>query len=71
MDSYSLTEEQARWLTRILQSRPRRALLDHFVVPDDVHGALAENGLIRWHNGSIEITLEGIRAVAQRPLPTH
>ncbi|HET7065214.1 MAG TPA: hypothetical protein VFI49_13140 [Rudaea sp.] len=64
-----MTEEQARWLTRILETRPKKAPLDHLVVPDDVNDALVEKGLIRWHRGLLEITLDGIRAVARRPLP--
>jgi hypothetical protein len=65
--SEELSDEQARWLTKVLESRPRKGAPDQFVIPDAVHDALVEQGLIRWHQGHVEITLEGIRAVARRP----
>jgi hypothetical protein len=36
-------------------------------MPDEVHRALFEMGLIQWKRGVMEITLEGIRLVARRP----
>ena len=68
--SDELTDDQVCWLQRVLESRPKRGTLDHFVVPDDVRVALVEKGLIRWHHGVVEITLDGIRAIARRPPPS-
>lgn len=69
MRSDELDDEHAHWLKKVLESRPRRGAPDQFVIPDDVHDALVEKGLIRWQNGAVEITLEGIRAIARRPPP--
>jgi hypothetical protein len=64
---HDLSEEQADWLKRILESHPRRTLFDRFAVPDDVRDALAEKGLVRrWRNGAVEITLDGILEVTRR-----
>ncbi len=66
---HDLTEGQVLWLQRIFQSREDPGLLDHSSVPDDVKDELVHMGLIRrWRDGSVEITLGGIRAVAQRPV---
>jgi len=66
----NLTDEQAHWLRRVLQSRPRSVLFDRFTIPDEVKDALVEQGLLRlWRNGAVEITLDGIRAITQRPAP--
>ena len=63
-----LTDEQAYWLRRVLQSRPRSVLFDRFTIPDDVKETLVEKGLLRlWRNGAVEITLDGIRAITHRP----
>ena len=70
-DFRDLTEEQAHWLRRVLQTRPKRGELDVFTIPDDVHNALIEKGLIRWVRGQVEISLEGIRAISlYRPQQT-
>ena len=64
---HDLSEEQADWLKRILESHPRRTLFDRFSVPDDVRDVLAEKGLVRrWRNGAVEITLDGILEVTRR-----
>jgi len=67
---HGLTQEQARWLQALLETRPRRQsnLVSKFRMPEDVHCALAEKGLVRWMRGTLEITLEGIREIARRPL---
>ena len=71
VDFRDLTEEQAHWLRRVLQKRPKRGELDVFTIPDDVHNALIEKGLIRWVRGKVEISLEGIRAISRyRPQET-
>jgi hypothetical protein len=64
---HELSDEQADWLKRILESHPRRTVFDGFAVPDDVRDALAEKGLVRrWRNGAVEITLDGILEVTRR-----
>jgi len=64
----NLTDEQAHWLRRVLQSRPRSVLFDRFTIPEEVKEALVEKGLLRlWRNGAVEITLDGIREMTQRP----
>jgi hypothetical protein len=66
---HDLTDEQAIWLQRIFLSREDPGLLDHLNVPDDVKDALVHMGLVRrWRDGSVEITLGGIREVSNRPL---
>ena len=65
----NLTDEQAHWLRRVLQSRPRSVLFDRFTIPDEVKDSLVEKGLLRlWRNGAVEITLDGIRAITIRPV---
>jgi len=67
LSTQELSEEQADWLRRILESQPRRTLFDRFAIPDDVRDALAEKGLVRrWRNGAVEITLDGILEVTRR-----
>ena len=64
---HELSDEQANWLKRILESHPRRNMFDGFTVPDDVRDVLAEKGLVRrWRNGAVEITLDGILEVTRR-----
>jgi len=64
---HELSDEQADWLKRILESHPRRTMFDGFAVPDDVRDVLAEKGLVRrWRNGAVEITLDGILEVTRR-----
>jgi len=64
---HELSDEQADWLKRILESHPRRTMFDGFAVPGDVRDALAEKGLVRrWRNGAVEITLDGILEVTRR-----
>jgi hypothetical protein len=70
MDPHDLTDEQAHWLARVLQTRPKRGLLEQFTVPFDVQNALVEKGFLKWRRSALEITLEGIRAVARRQLAT-
>lgn len=68
-DLHDLTDDQALWLKRILESRPKRVLFDHFTIPEDVEEVLVSKGLVRrWRNGDVEITLGGIREVTRRPL---
>lgn len=63
-----LSEEQAAWLRRVLESRgPQAGFLEKPAMPGDVLDALVERGLVRWWTqGAVEITLEGIIEVAQR-----
>lgn len=64
-----LSDEQAHWLKRILETRPKRVLFDQLTIPDAVQDVLVEKGLVRrWRNGAVEITLDGIREVTRRPL---
>lgn len=60
-----LTEEQAYWLRRVLESRPKHGVLDTFTIPHEVYHVLIGKGLIRWHHRAVEITLDGIRAIAR------
>ena len=66
-DSDGVTDEQARWLRALLESRPKKNAAGPVSMPDDVHRALFEKGLIQWKRGVMEITLEGIHLVARRP----
>jgi len=65
-EAHDLTDEQAHWLARVLQTRPKRGLLEQFTVPFEVQNALVEKGLLKWRRSVLEITLDGIRAVARR-----
>ena len=61
-----LNDEQAHWLRRVLETRPKKNhLLDRFTIPPEIQKALAQNGLIRWRRDLIEITLDGIREIAR------
>jgi hypothetical protein len=62
--SEDLTGEQARWLRRIIEAKPKEGPMS--VVPDDVHDALTEKGLVQWRHGLLEATTEGIRQWASR-----
>lgn len=69
---HDLTDDQAYWLKALLETRPRssnRLLIRNFRMPDEVTEALTARGLIRRVRGALEITLEGIREIARRPLP--
>jgi hypothetical protein len=66
MDNHDLTDHEAHWLMRLLQRRPRNGLLDEFTMPDPVHHALVEKGLMHWRRGKMEITLDGIRVIGRR-----
>jgi len=66
-DADEVTDEQARWLRALLESRPKKNAAGPVRIPDDVHRALFEKGLIQWRRGVMEITLEGIHLVARRP----
>jgi hypothetical protein len=66
MPGHDLTDEQARWLAKLLLSRPRSGEPNHFMIPDDVHDVLAAKGFIQWKKGAMEITLDGIKEVASR-----
>lgn len=63
---HNLSDDEAVWLMRLLRSRPRNGPVDQFTMPDPVHNALVERGLMRWKHGKMEITLDGIRAVGRR-----
>jgi hypothetical protein len=68
MQDHFLTDEQAVWLQRILESRENTDLSDRLVIPEDVQNFLVAKGLVRrFRNGDIEITLGGIREVTRRP----
>jgi len=65
-NSLKLTDDQVLWLKRILQSKPKGALPEPTAVPEEVQDALVEKGLVRrWRNGTVEITLDGIREAAR------
>ena len=69
MQDHYLTDEQAVWLKRILDSRDNTGLFDQLVIPDEVQNTLVAKGLVRrFRNGDVEITLGGIREVTRRPL---
>jgi hypothetical protein len=69
MQDHYLTDEQAVWLKRILDSRDNTGLFDQLVIPEDVQNTLVAKGLVRrFRNGDVEITLGGIREVTRRPL---
>lgn len=60
-----VTEEQATWL-RLLESLEYDGVGDPIEIPDDVIDALLEMGFVRrWHDGTIAITLGGVKEVAQ------
>jgi len=62
-----LTKEQADWLTKLLQSRPKRGFVDDCTMPGEVADVLVQKGLVRWwRRGAMEITLDGILAVTRR-----
>jgi len=66
---HHLTDDQAVWLQRILESRENAGLYEQLAIPSDVEDALVAMGLIRrFRNGSVEITLGGIREVTRRPV---
>ena len=69
---HGLTDAQAYWLRALLETRPKRHkaayLIRQFRMPDDVSQALTAKGLVRWVRGALEITLEGIREIARRPI---
>ena len=66
-----LTDDQAYWLKALLETRPRsnKLLARNFRMPLEVTQTLAARGLVRWVRGALEITLEGIREIARRPMP--
>jgi hypothetical protein len=66
MGTGCLTDDEARWLMRLLHSRPKNGQLDQFAMPDPVHNALVEKGLMHWRRGKMEITLDGIREIGRR-----
>jgi hypothetical protein len=69
MQDHYLTDEQAVWLKKILESRENAGLFDQLVIPEDVENTLVAKGLVRrFRNGAVEITLGGIREVTRRPL---
>lgn len=60
-----VTEDQASWL-RQLEGREHDHVSEPVEIPDEVLSALVEKGLVRrWSDGSVAITLRGIREVAQ------
>ena len=67
-DLHYLTDEQALWLRKILESRENTSLCDQLVIPEHVENVLVAKGLVRrFRNGDVEITLGGIREVTRRP----
>ncbi len=66
MAGQDLTDEQARWLAKLLLARPRNGETDNLSMPDDVHDVLAAKGFLQWKKGAMEITLDGIKEVARR-----
>lgn len=64
-DPQYVTEDQAAWL-RILERQEYEHLSEPIDIPDDVLDALVRKGLVRrWRDGSVALTLGGIREVAQ------
>jgi hypothetical protein len=64
-DLHLVTEDQATWL-RILERREYERLSDDISVPDHVLNALLQKRLVRrCSDGTIAITLGGIKEVAQ------
>ena len=64
-DLHYITEDQAHWL-RILENIQYEGLSDRITIPDDVVDVLVDKGLVhRWRDGTVAITLGGIREVAQ------
>ncbi len=58
MQDHYLTDDQAIWLKRILDSRENARRPDALLVPEDVQDVLVAKGLVRrFRNGDIEITL--------------
>jgi hypothetical protein len=69
MQDHYLTDDQAVWLKRILDSRENTGLFDQPDIPEDVQNVLVAKGLVRrFRNGDLEITLGGIREITRRPL---
>ncbi|HZX92009.1 MAG TPA: hypothetical protein VFE67_15335 [Rudaea sp.] len=69
MQDHYLTDDQAVWLKRILDSRESADMFNQPVIPEDVQNVLVAKGLVRrFRNGDLEITLGGIREVTRRPL---
>jgi hypothetical protein len=69
MQDHYLTDEQAVWLKKILESRENAGLFERLVIPEEVQNTLVAKGLVRrFRNGDVEITLGGIREVTRRPL---
>lgn len=67
---HGLTDDQAYWLKALLETRPRTQKVSPrgFRMPDEVRESLMAKGLVRWVRGALEITLEGIREIARRPV---
>jgi hypothetical protein len=64
-DLHFVTEVEARWL-RVLEARQYEHVSEPIAVPDEVLDALVAKGLVRrWRDGGVDITLGGIREVAQ------
>ena len=63
--NHVVTENQAVWL-RMLEGRQYQGASENFDIPEDVIDALVQMGFVRrWRDGSVTITLGGIREVAQ------
>lgn len=60
-----LDDEQAYWLRRVLETRPRLGPRELVAIPETVHGTLVDKGFIRQRQEMVEITLEGINAIAR------
>ena len=67
-DFNDLNDEQALWLQRIFLRRENPSFLDRITMPERVQDALVHRGLARrCHDGSVEVTLGGIREASRRP----
>jgi hypothetical protein len=63
---HDLSDEQALCLQRILRNRDPASAED-LAVTEDVLDELVQQRLVRrWRDGSVEITLGGMREVARR-----
>ena len=60
-----LDDEQAYWLRRVLETRPRIGAREMVNIPDPVHDTLVDKGFIRRREELVEITLDGINAIAR------
>jgi hypothetical protein len=64
--SIELTNDQALWLSRILDANVQGLFFDYSSMPEVIHDALIDKGLITWRAGALEITAAGSFAIAMR-----